>query len=289
MASRVEPGPLPFPPDPLAPVLELGRRELRVGAWIGLMGALVLHGAGVYRAATLLLALGDFAAQVQAVVIERQRAMVDIDAREIEKPTPELDAPPDKPEPSAIPRPANPTPAKEAPPAAAAEAGKVLTQEPSDDEPLDMTDTTFVSGESDRYAGGTTASDGTSKTAVVDPRAKGGGTDGGTGKTPGAKPAAGAVAGGDKGRPATPASRSWNCGFPPEADFDQIDFATVMISVTVGPDGRAKSVNVLSDPGHGFGRLAKSCAMRMQYNPGYDKDGQPITKTTSPFPVRFTR
>ncbi len=86
-----------------------------------------------------------------------------------------------------------------------------------------------------------------------------------------------------------PTSLSWNCGFPAEADMEQIDYATVTLSVTVGADGRAKSVTVLKDPGYGFGSLARSCAFRMRYAVGLDAQGKPITKTTAPFPVRFTR
>jgi protein TonB len=173
------------------------------------------------------------------------------------------------------------------PPPAPAQAGKVLTAEKDPNEPEDFTDQGFTTGDGERYSGGTTTSTGTSKTAVPGPVAKKGGVEGGKGTNPIAQQGPSTTA--DSSKPAVPVSRNWNCGFPPEADFDQIDYATVTISVTVGTDGRAKSVNIMSDPGHGFGRLAKSCAMRMQYNVGLDKDGNPVVKTTSPFPVRFTR
>jgi len=293
MAIAAVPTPsLPERRDPLARVLELGRRELPIGALIGILGALALHGAAAAKAGLSLYHLALFAERVQSVVVERQRASIDIDKIEA-PPLPKIEdeKPVEKQPEEKLPVPpkaaAKDQPTEAAPPEAA-QAGKLLTQEPSADDPLDLTDQGFVTGEGDRYAGGTTAASGTSTTAVRDPRARAGGKPGSTGEKPGA-PASTAPAGKDQSRPSAPASRNWNCGFPPEADFDQIDFATVMISVTVGTDGRAKSVSVLSDPGHGFGRLARSCAMRMQYNPGYDRNGQPVVKTTSPFPVRFTR
>ncbi|MBK7583489.1 MAG: energy transducer TonB [Myxococcales bacterium] len=277
-------------PDPLARVLELGERELRFGFAVGVIGAAMLHGVAVYQMATNLFDMELFARGVRGVVLERQRAEIDIDLHEPEPPKP-----PPAPEEIVKEEPA-PTPPvdkqqaeKDQPPPEAAQAGKLLTQEPSPDDPLDLTKDGFVTGDSDRFAGGTTASAGTSKTAVNDTKARNGGAPGGKGTKPGAPAGPAPTAAKDGSRPAAPTSRSWNCGFPPEADFDQIDYATVMISVTVGTDGRAKSVNVLNDPGHGFGRLAKSCALRMQYTAGIDKDGQPVTKTTSPFPVRFTR
>lgn len=284
--------------DPLSRVLALGDRELPLGIAVGLIGAALVHGLVVVRLATALFEVGAFAESVRQLVLERSQASYDIEVPE----QPEPPAPPTPPTPTAEPdkqEPVEKAPevkqeaAPEAkagePPPAAAEAGKVLTQEPDPDEPVDLTGEGFISGTSDRFAGGTTAAAGTSKTAVKDPKARPGGAEGGKGQKAGAAPAGTGSGAKDASRAATPTSRSWNCGFPPEADFDQIDYATVMISVTVGTDGRAKSVNVLSDPGHGFGRLAKSCAMRMQYNVGVDKDGQPVVKTTSPFPVRFTR
>jgi len=294
MATYVAPGPASLAPagrDPLARVLELGKRDIPIGMAVGLLGAVALHVAAAAHATSSLLPLSDFAASVQAAVFDRMLSRIDIE--QIEPPPPEPEAPPEKAEPEAIPT-AQPTAVtksegQEAPPPEAAQAGKVLTQEPSADDPLDLTDQGFVTGDGDRYAGGTTAAGGTSKTAVTDPRARPGGKPGATGTKPGATGTTGAGTKKDASRPAVPVSRNWNCGFPPEADFDQIDFATVMISVTVNTDGRAKSVTVLSDPGHGFGRLARSCAQRMQYTPGVDRDGNPVVKTTSPFPVRFTR
>src|SRR5690606_16073729 len=136
----------------------------------------------------------------------------------------------------------------------------------------------FVTGTSDRFAGGVTAPSGVSKTAVRSPHATPGGVPGGTGTRPAPPPPR------DLSRDAMPdARRSWkDCGFPAEADIEGINHAVVMLSATVTPDGRAKSVSVVKDPGYGFGRLARDCAMRKPFVPGLDRTGKPVTKTTPP-------
>jgi protein TonB len=57
----------------------------------------------------------------------------------------------------------------------------------------------------------------------------------------------------------------------------------------VGTDGRAKTVTVQSDPGHGFGEAARRCAFREKYDIGLDRFGKAATRTTPPFTVTFTR
>jgi protein TonB len=278
--TSIAPSPVAGLEHPLERVLGLGRRAIPTGIVIGILGASVVHGAAVGRGLASLFQIAAFAENIQNAVIERQRAMYDIDMTTPDKPPekePEKEPEPEQKEAKA--------PSQTAPPPAPAQAAKVLTSEPDPDEPLDLTGNEFAQGDAERYAGGTTSSTGTSKVAVQGP-AKPGSTAPVTNKPVGPAPAAPAV---DKSRAPRPTSSNWNCGFPPEADFDQVDFATVTLAVTVGTDGRAKSVSVMSDPGHGFGRLAKSCAMRMTYQVGYDKDGKAIVKTTRPFPVRFTR
>jgi protein TonB len=219
---------------------------------------------------------------------------------EVEAPPPPpkpVDKPPEpEPEPEPAPMPA-PKPAaqapvakdnKPAPPPAAAQAGKTIVD---DKTPVDFTDFTMVQGDG-RYAGGTTASKGTSDTAVNDLRARGGGSPGGAGSTPGAAPAPPPKdEGPDRSRAASPANKEWSCShlFPAEADSDGIDNASVSIVVTVRADGTAQSVKILSDPGHGFGRAARICALSQRYNPAFDRSGTAIVSTTAPIPVRFTR
>ena len=272
-------------PDPLAPILSLGNREVRVGLTLGIIGALLLHtGVAIQAAATL----GDvhaFAVLVRADVRERLQAQVDVDLSEPPPPPPPPEAPPEpEPEPRAPPPPhAAAPPTAAPPPPAAAEAGKVLTQDPDPNEPVDLTNS-IVTGTGDRYAGGVTASNGTSTNAVRDLRAQ----PDGVGKAPAPGPVA-PPSGPDLSRAAGPMGAAWNCEFPAEADVEGIDSAVVQLTVVVGPDGHAKSVTVLKDPGFGFGQSARSCAFRKQFNVALDRAGTAITMSTAPFTVRFTR
>jgi protein TonB len=93
----------------------------------------------------------------------------------------------------------------------------------------------------------------------------------------------------DLSRPPAPVAKSWSCPFPPEADRANIDFARSRIAVTVGEDGRPRAVSVLSDPGNGFGRAARRCAMTQSYAFALDPAGRPRTATTAPITVTFTR
>ena len=83
--------------------------------------------------------------------------------------------------------------------------------------------------------------------------------------------------------------RSWSCPFPPQANVEQIDKASATVSVTVGPDGSPRGARIVSDPGYGFGAMAKRCAMGRRYQPALDFDGNPITATTPPIRVFFRR
>ena len=276
--------------DPLAPIFSLGDREMRVGLIVGLIGALLLHTSVAVKAASTLGDVHAFAVLVRAQIIERYQAQIDVDLSEPPPPPPPPPAPEPEPEPQAPPPPAANAPPPPSdntppPPPAAAEAGKVLTQDPDPNEPVDLTADGFVSGTGDRFAGGVTAANGTSDKAVRDLRAQ----PDGVGKAPPPGPVA-PPSGPDLSRPAAPLAGSWNdCEFPAEADIEGIDSAVVQLTVTVGPNGRAKSVTILRDPGNGFGKSARSCAFRKQFNAALDRAGNAITMSTPPFTVRFTR
>jgi periplasmic protein TonB len=272
----------PFGLDPLGPVLGLGERAVKVGVILGVLGALLVHGAVGVKAAGTLGAVHAFAVLVQAQIRERLHSQIDIDVAEPPPPPPPPEPEP-TPEPKEIPTAAPAAPAN-APPPAAAEAGKVLTADPDPNEPVDLTGDGFVTGTGDRFAGGVTAANGTSKNAVKDLRAK----PEGVGKAPPGPVSS--AAGSNLSRAASPMGGAWNdCGFPAEADIEGIDQAVVSLTVTVGPDGRAKSVTILRDPGNGFGQLTRACAFRKQYATALDLGGKPITMSTVPFNVRFTR
>lgn len=161
----------------------------------------------------------------------------------------------------------------------------MLTAEPDPDAPVDLTDQGFVSGEGE-FRGGITSSSGTAKTAVRDVKAQPSGVPGGTGTAPAPVVKAPVQ---DLSRIAAPIGTSWSdCGFPAEAQLDGVEFGVVKLVVTVGLDGRAKSVTVLSDPGSGFGAHARQCAMRRTFKPALDKSGQAVVSSTPPFTVKFT-
>lgn len=266
--------------DPVERVLDL---ESRTGMPVALAGVLAvgLH-VGLAAAMVTMMLFAEIVAfnrAVHGVVTERLAQTYDIDTSEPEpepaKPEPEPE--PAKPEPEAAkPDPAPEPAVKAEPPPAAAQAGAVITQEPDPNEPVDLTGNTFVTGTGDSYAGGTTQAGGTSKTAVYSKAARAIGVPGGTGTatTPAAQ-------GPDRSRPARlSGSGDWNdCPFPPEADAEQIDDAYVTIQVTVRGDGRAESASLLVDPGHGFGRSARKCAMQKRWEPALDRSGAPVATT----------
>jgi protein TonB len=167
----------------------------------------------------------------------------------------------------APPAPKEPPP-PQAPPPAPAEAAKVIATDP---DPLDFTGDTIVQGNAEQYAGGTTKSDGTSKKAVDAPQVVSTGTPGGTG-APNAPPPV------DRSRAASLANKAnlERCPFPSEADAEQIDDAYVTVEVNVRVDGSAEAVKILQDPGHGFGREARKCALRERYTNALDFGGNAV-------------
>jgi protein TonB len=271
--------------DPLARVFELDSRKVGRGLLFGLCGALLVHAAGAGEAARLANGMGNWALDVRASVQSYLSRIYDIEYVPPPPPPPPPPEEPPPPEPKAPPPPPAPSPKaspREEPRAAPAQAGKILTQEPTPDEPVDLTGMGFVTGTADTYAGGVTSSTGTSTKAVRNLNAGPGGVPGGTGTAP-------APAGPNLSRAASPGTESWDCAFPPEADSDQIDNAVVAIVVTVAADGAARDVRVLRDPGHGFARAVKHCAMTQRLVPALDREGHPVLGTTPPFTVRFTR
>ncbi len=312
MVSAVEPAPSgiarppserPLPPvpratDPLARVLTLGGRHNGVGLALGLAGALFVHGAAAATSLQQLFELEDFAAAIYEDVSTELRGVYDI---EIDPPPPE--PPPPSPEPveeedqieEAEPlKPIEEAPVAEAPPPEAAEVGEALTAEPDPDAPLDLTGDQWamVTGPGTRFAGGASQRGGKAKEAVYDQQAKAGGDL--APQQPATKPGTKAKRRQkDRSRPAMLASSTgWNsCGFPAEAEMAQINYARVMLAVTVGANGSPQSVAIISETpsGFGFGALARQCALTKAYKPGLDRDGNPATTSSPPIGVTFTR
>jgi protein TonB len=180
-------------------------------------------------------------------------------------------------------RKAEPKPADDDPYKSPAEAAKLLTAHPKSDDPVELP--TIASGDGNAF-GGMQSGRGKGDAVTLEKGAASDGTPGGNGK--GVAPAPSPPPQ-DRSRPiALLGSSSWNCPFPPEADAEQIDRAIVGVQVTVSPDGGALSVSVVSEPGHGFGRAARACALARRYQPAADRSGAPVT-STSLINVRFNR
>lgn len=275
-----EGGPLREQKEPLDTIFGLGGREDSVVFVVALIAALAVHAVGAARAMRVFPYLAELSAAVRSGMQERLRSQVDIDMTEPPKP-------PEPPPPEPDPEPPPPAAQQKAPepqaPPAAAEAGKVLTAEADPDAPVDLTDEGFVSSDGDRFAGGVTASSGTSKTAVRNPAAVATGI--GTGTPKATVVAAPKV---DLSRAPTVLDKNWDCPFPSEADAEGVNSAKVQVIVTVAPDGRARNATVVKDPGFGFGKAARTCAMRKAYVAALNSSGQPIEQTFN-INVRFTR
>jgi protein TonB len=270
-------------------VLDLESGKMRTGFIIGLCGALLVHVAAASEAARIAAGMGNWALDLRTSVHAYLAKIYEVDL--VDPPPPPPPPPPEpEPEKEEAPKPvrtAAPTAAKDEPPPPPAQAGKILTQEPDPNEPVDLTGQGFVTGNADSYAGGVTASNGTSTTAVRNRNAALGGVPGGTGKKPGPTEL---PSGPDLSHPASLAGGSdWSdCPFPPEADADQINFQVVQLVASLDADGKVQDVKVIADPGSGFGRAARQCALRYRWNPAVDHDGHPKA-TTQRINVRFQR
>jgi len=81
---------------------------------------------------------------------------------------------------------------------------------------------------------------------------------------------------------------AWACPFPPAADAAGIDLAVVQLKIRVSGRGTLGEVDVLADPGHGFGAAARRCAAGQRFVPALDRNGAPVPGEIV-VRVRFTR
>lgn len=158
-------------------------------------------------------------------------------------------------------------------PAPPAQAGQLAAALP---EPVDFTGSAFVVGTGTSYVGGVTTKAGTSRIPAYGSVA----TDG-TGD--------GAAVAQSRARSVSLDQAAWNCPWPAEADAQQVNEQTVVVRVAVGADGRADRVDVLSDPGFGFGAAARLCALKTRFEPAHDPVGQPLAALSPPIRVHFFR
>jgi protein TonB len=281
--------------DPLGAVMDFGRRATRTGLIVGFTVATATHGVFGGQALAAPTEMRLWAERAQKDIHDFLWSNYDI---EVVKPPPapepeekkEEETKDDEEKP--VPRAPEAAPAEPpSPPPPAAQAGKLLTAPEEPDAPVDLTGDGFVTGNADSFVGGVTAAAGTGTSATYNPAASPTGKPGGTGTSNKPPPPPPKPTGPDRSRAATIASgANWSsCPFPSEADVDQVDYAVVTLVVTVRPDGTPRSVQVVSDPGHGFGRAARMCALSKRYTPAWDHDGNAIMGTTPPIRVTFTR
>lgn len=205
--------------------------------------------------------------------VEVPKAQPKEEEKAAEPPPPEPAPAPPPPKQAAAPK--DDDPYKNLPPPTPAKAAAVLTQKEDPDEPQDLTGNTVVTGDGTAtYGQQSAAGKGDKPTMARNPSLQG--VPGGQG-TATAAPAVQAPAEDRSRAVGLVGGANWrDCPFPPEADAEQIDQAVVTVQVTVKPDGSALSATVVSDPGHGFGRQARICAMAKRYVPALDRTGTPI-------------
>jgi len=172
------------------------------------------------------------------------------------------------------PPPPTPDPPSDAPPPA--EAGQVVAADESASAPLDFTGFGITTGTGPRYAGKVTSGPGTNRRAVAASRVD-------------RRAAPTARAGTTRARPVGAPRRNWDCPWPAEADALSINEQSVVLRALVRADGTVASAELLADPGHGFGQAALACVRRQRFPAATDHDGNPITATSPPIRVRFTR
>ncbi len=133
----------------------------------------------------------------------------------------------------------------------------------------------FVVGSGATYAGGSTTGKGTNRAPITGDVARGGTGTGGAALS--------------RSRPVSLDQEAWSCPWPAEADAQQVNEQTVVLRATVRADGRAERVDVLADPGYGFGAAARLCALATRFEPARDPAGQTVTSLSPPIRVHFSR
>jgi periplasmic protein TonB len=270
--------------DALAVVTRLG---VAGAAGTSLVASAALHSFAVksFVAAWLMAGFMGWHDDIRGRVRERMLSEYSLEIEpEATKPEPEKEPEPPKPqEPTPKAPEAKVADKQEAPAPAAAQAGKIMAADP-DDKPVDF-GSAFVQGNGDQYAGGKTDQNGTNKTKVTSVAAAGTGSPGpvGTGAQITVAPPKDCARG-----TRLRGGSAWDCAFPPEADTEQIDQASAVIEVTVNAGGRVDGVRIVQDPGHGFGRAARACAMSKAFDAAVGNECTPIASTKS-FRVNFNR
>jgi len=250
---------------------ERGGRDARLAACA--LGVVIVYGAVLALSEALGAPVANWSAEMAARIhdaIARERA---VDLSPPPPPPPPAEPPPSVPAVVSAPRPVH-APARAAAPSAPARAGKLTAVA---NEPADFTGGAFVVGGAATFPGGVTATSG---------KATAPGTSGAPSGIAGDAIRAHAPS---RARAVSLDQAAWSCPWPAEADAEQVNEKTVVLRVRVRPDGRAETVEVVSDPGFGFGAAARACAVATRFEPARDDDGHPIAALSAPIRVHFFR
>jgi protein TonB len=243
------------------------RGEHRRWAWAALAAAVVY--AVVFLVLPLVAApslqewASTLAARIHAAIEPRQEIAI-----ETPPPPPPVETPPPPPPPPRATRRSRP-----APPPTPATSAPIVARAPAA-EPAAPAET-FVTGTAPSFAGGATTSSGTSTQPVPGRTADPKGTPGGTGQ--------------DLAHPVALDAEDWACPWPREAEAADIDEQVVVLRAAVRADGRASDVRIVSDPGHGFGAAARTCALSTHFQPARDRSGNATFAWSPAIRVRFIR
>jgi periplasmic protein TonB len=218
---------------------------------------------------------------VEIAAREQTMQFIDIEPQAPAPPAPDVPAPPAThapapalaPAPSPVPRRARiapaPRPAEDAAPQPSAQPTAGEPDAPAQSAPLD-----FTTGSGPVYSGG-----------AVHGRAAGASATPVPSRTSAQR---GGAAAEPLRRAALAGALDWRCPFPGEADAAGVDEAVATLAITVDAAGKPGKIAVLRDPGHGFGRAARRCALARRYLPALDAAGRP-TAGALVVHVRFVR
>lgn len=178
-----------------------------------------------------------------------------------------IDEPPPPPRPTRVRRAAAPAPP--------AQASQVLTRQDSS-APADFGDFAIATGHGDVYAGGYTASNGTSRGAVTAP--------------PGPpQRTAGRSAAPSQARGAAPIRRDWTCAWPEAAIDSDLRETRVAVRVAISVDGEATDATIEGQALPGFAEAARRCALAESYRPALNERGERVASQTGLLVVHFLR
>jgi protein TonB len=183
--------------------------------------------------------------------------------------------PPPAPQPKEEAAPVQPRRVRRVAPPPPAEASQVITR--SSDEPVDLSSFSIATGHAAVFAGGYTAANGTSHSAVSAPNA---------GR---ALPRASRSGSPSLAREAQPARRDWSCAWPDDAQQTDLRETRVTVKVAVSADGDPSAVEVQGGALAGFAEAARRCALSEQYRPALDAGGRRIAGDTPLLSVHFVR